>query len=208
MTIATRLRQARCAALGFWPGPIDGKWGKRSEEAYQAALASQRRKGLPFVHSSGVQRVHLHWTAGHHKANSTDLRAYHGLYEGDGKCIKAADPWVQRSHTLNANSGAVGLSMCCMAGANERPFRWGRAPMTAAQLSAMCRDAASLCIAYDIPVTRWSVLTHAEVQPTFGIVQRWKWDIAVITGMIAPGDPIEVGDKIRDMIRREVAAAK
>jgi hypothetical protein len=80
--------------------------------------------------------------------------------------------------------------------------------MTVLQLSAMTRDAASLCIAYDIPVTRWSVLTHAEVQPTLGIVQRWKWDITILPGMHVPGDPIAIGDRIRDMIAREVAAAK
>jgi hypothetical protein len=207
MTIAIRLRQARCAALGFWPGPIDGKWGGRSQAAFDAAVASQRAKGLPFVHESGVQRVHLHWTAGWHTPNATDRRAYHGLYHGDGTCEKRADPWVPRSHTLNANSGAVGLSLCCMVGAQERPFRWGQAPMTVKQLHAMCRDAASICIAYDIPVTRWSVLTHAEVQPTLGIAQRWKWDINVLPAMDAPGDPIVVGDKIRDIIMRYAAEA-
>lgn len=208
MTIANRLKQARCAALGFSPGPIDGKWGPRSQRAYDAAVASQRSKGLPFVHPSGVQRVHLHWTGGGHKANATDRRAYHGLYEGDGTCIKLVDPWVPRSHTLNANSGAVGLSVCCMAGANERPFRWGSAPMTSAQLHAMCRDAASLCIAYDIPVTRYSVLGHAEVQPTLGIAQRWKWDITILPGMNAPGDAIEIGDRIRGMVRGVVQSTR
>jgi hypothetical protein len=206
MTYANRAQQARCAALGFWPGPIDGIWGRRSQTAYDAAVAAQRAKGLPFQHETGVTRLHLHWTAGGHIANATDKKAYHGLYQGDGSCLKMAEPWVHRSHTLNANSGAVGLSMCCMAGAQERPFQWGSAPMTAAQLDAMCQGAASLCIAYDIPVTRWSVLTHAEVQPTLGIKQKWKWDITVLPGMPAPGDPIAVGDRIRETISRIVAA--
>jgi len=206
MTYANRAKQARCAALGFYPGPIDGIWGKRSQQAFFEASAAQQAKGLPFQHPSGVTRVHLHWTGGGHIANATDKKAYHGLFQGDGTCIKLAEPWVYRPLTLNANSGAVGLSMCCMAGAQERPFQWGKAPMTAAQLHAMCRDAAAICIAYDIPVTRWSVLTHAEVQPTLGIKQNRKWDISVLPGMPAPGDPIAVGDRIREMIARIVAA--
>lgn len=207
MTYEVRARQARCAALSFWPGPIDGIEGRRTREAETAARASQAAKGLPFVHPSGLTRVHIHWTAGGHKANATDRAAYHVLIEGDGTVLRLADPWVPRSHTLNANGGAVGVSMCCMAGATERPFVWGAAPITPHQVSAMAGVVASLCVAYDIPVTRWSVLTHAEVQPTLGIKQRWKWDVNVLPGMPAPSDPIEVGDRIRAMIQPLVKGA-
>jgi hypothetical protein len=79
--------------------------------------------------------------------------------------------------------------------------------MTAAQLDAMAEEVARLCIAHDIPVTRWSVLTHAEVQPTLGIAQRQKWDVLVLPGMARPGDPFEVGDRIRAMITAKVKAA-
>jgi hypothetical protein len=207
MTYANRALQARCAALGFWPGPIDGIIGKRTREAEAEARASQAAKGLPFIHPSGLTRVHCHWTAGWHKANSADKRAYHRLIEGDGTVLRMADPWLPRSHTLNANGGAAGVSMCCMAGAVERPFLWGSAPMTVKQLHAMAEEVARLCIAYDIPVSRWSVLTHAEVQPALGIKQRWKWDCNVLPGMERPGDPIEVGDRIRDIIRAKIKSA-
>jgi 5-oxoprolinase (ATP-hydrolysing) len=125
----------------------------------------------------------------------------------DGTVLRPVDPWVPRSHTRMANGGAVGVAMCCMAGAQERPFAWGKAPMTAAQLDAMAEEVARLCIAHDIPVTRWSVLTHAEVQPTLGIAQRRKWDVLVLPGMARPGDPFEVGDRIRAMITAKVKAA-
>lgn len=207
MTYAIRALQARCAALGFWPGPIDGVAGRRTREAEAAARASQARKGLPFIAPSGLTRVHVHWTAGGHKANATDLGAYHRLIEGDGTVLRPVDPWVPRSHTRMANGGAVGVAMCCMASAQERPFAWGKAPMTAAQLDAMAEEVARLCIAHDIPVTRWSVLTHAEVQPTLGIAQRQKWDVLVLPGMARPGDPFEVGDRIRAMITAKVKAA-
>jgi hypothetical protein len=127
------------------------------------------------------------------------------LIDGDGNLHRIADPWTRRAHTLNANGGAVGIAMCCMAGAVERPFNPGSHPMLARQLSAYSRAVASLCVAYDIPVSRWSTLTHAEVQPTLGIKQRWKWDCNWIPGMPAPGDPVAVGDRIRTMIARDLS---
>lgn len=199
-----RTLQARCAALGFWPGPIDGKMGPRTRAAEAAAREAQSRKGLPLVHPSGITRVHWHWTAGGHQANSTDRAAYHGLIEGDGRIVWAAPDAAVRAHTRNANTGAIGLSMCCMVGAIERPFTWGGAPMTAIQLQTMVRETARICRQYDIPPTRWSTLSHAEVQPSLGIVQSQKWDITVLPGMERPGDPLTVGDKIRDMLRREL----
>jgi hypothetical protein len=202
MSYEVRALQARCAALGFWPGPIDGKYGNRTAAAEKAARASQAAKSKPFIDPSGLTRIHLHWTAGGHKANATDRQHYHTVIEGDGTEVRCADPWVRRSHTLNANGGAIGLSMCCMAGAVERPFSWGSAPMTPEQLVGLARAAARLCVAYDIPVSRWSVMTHAEVQPTLGIAQRGKIDILCLPGMDKMGDPITVGDRIRELITR------
>lgn len=206
MTYAVRMKQARCAALGFWPGPIDGKEGPRTRRAYTDALASQRAKGLPFEHHTGLTHIRLHWTAGGHKANATDLGAYHALFEGDGKVIFAASPETVRSHTWRANVGAIGLSVCCMRHAIERPFTAGPSPMTTIQLHAMCEQAARFAVIYDIPVTPWSIMTHAEVQITLGITQRNKWDITWIPGMSAPADPITVGNKIRSIIRAKIAS--
>lgn len=205
MSYAIRARQARCAALGFWPGPLDGIIGPRTREAEAAALASQRAKGLPFQHPTGLTRVHWHWTGGGHAPSATDLRAYHCVISGDGSIRWPVEPTAARSHTLNANGGAIGIAVCAMAGANERPFDRGRAPITPAQVSALARETARMCRAYDIPVSRWSTLSHAEVQPTLGIVQRAKWDITWLPGMDAPADPISVGDRLRDLVVRELS---
>ena len=62
-------RQARCAALGFWPGPIDGIDGRRIRAAFEAAVALQRARSLPFEHPFGISRVHWHWTGGGHVPN-------------------------------------------------------------------------------------------------------------------------------------------
>lgn len=202
---AVRARQARCAALGFWPGPIDGIDGPRTRAAHAAAIEAQRAKGLPFQHPTGIARIHWHWTAGGHSPNAVDLRSYHALINGEGKIRWPVDPTTARSHTLNANSGAIGLSICAMAGAQERPFVWGKAPITPAQVSALARETARLCRTYDIPVSRWSTLSHAEIQPTLGVVQKNKWDITVLPGMSAPADPITVGDRLRDLVARELS---
>lgn len=203
---AVRARQARCAALGYWPGPIDGIDGPRTRAAYGAAVASQRTKGLPFQHPTGITRIHWHWTGGGHSPNTTDLKSYHCLILGDGSERWPVDPTASRSHTLNANGAAIGVSLCAMAGAAERPLVWGLAPITPAQVSALARVTVRLCRQYDIPVSPWSTLSHAEIQPTFGVRQTAKWDITVLPGMSAVGDPITVGNRLRDMARAELQA--
>ena len=202
MSYVVKSEQARAAALGFWPGPIDGVRGARTQAAIAAATRAQREKGRPFIHDSGLTRIHLHWTAGGYHPSALDKRSYHLLIDGDGDVLRANDPRVRLAHTLNANGGAIAVSLCAMAGARERPFDKGTAPILAIQLAAMVRAAASLCRDFDIPVDRYSVLTHAEVQPTLGIKQRGKIDICWIPGMEAMGNPIEVGDRLRAMIAR------
>lgn len=203
---AIRARQSRCAALGFWPGPIDGLSGPRTAAAYEAALAHQKARGMPFAHPTGITRLHWHWTVGWHVPNATDLKAYHCLIPGEGRPRWPVEPMASRSHTLNANSGAIGMALCGMVGANERPFKRGSEPITPAQVHSLAAESARLSRVFDIPVSRWSMLTHAEIQPTFGIVQRWKWDVTWLPGMEQPGDPITVGDRIREMVRRELLA--
>jgi hypothetical protein len=157
-----------------------------------------------------MKRIHVHWTAGNYTANSTDIDHYHILVQGNGtlargnKSIAANAPgsgMTPASHTLNANTGAIGVSMCCMVGAVESPFSSGSAPMTQVQWNAMTDVVATLAKRYSIPVTRPTILTHAEVQPTLQITQRNKWDITHLSF-----DPTVVGHyPIGDKMRREVA---
>jgi hypothetical protein len=162
-----------------------------------------------------MNRIHVHWTAGRHKANDVDKRAYHVLVEGDGKLVRGNTPISANdsarrrpgeqpaSHTLRANSNAIGVSMCGMFGSRERPFDPGPAPLTQVQWDAMVQAVAQLARRYGIPITPATVLTHAEVQPNLGIAQRNKWDITVL-----PFDPGTVGAQAcGDRLRREVAAA-
>ena len=155
MSYDVLMRQARAAALGFWPGPLDGRDGPRTRKAIADATAAQAAKGLPFQHPSGITQVRLHWSAGAHTPNATDRMHYHCLIWGDGSVEWAHQPTAHLSHTRSANSGAVALSAAAMAGAVERPFSRGKFPATPIQVAAMAREAARVCLEYNIPVTRW-----------------------------------------------------
>lgn len=208
MKFSTRDIQARLHALGFDPGAIDGIYGKRTDEAVKEAEA--KRPGKALFHSSGLHRVHLHWTAGAYGDIAMERKAYHVLILHDGRVVMGdyapeanadTSDGYYAAHTRAANSGAIGVSLDAMGGAQERPFNAGPYPITETQLKRAALEIANLCETYDIPVTKYSVLTHAEVQPTLGVKQRFKWDVTWIPGMTSPGDPVEVGNVIRQMIR-------
>lgn len=158
-----------------------------------------------------MTRVHLHWTGGSYLASKTDLNAYHILIEGSGsvvrgnKSIAANAPGSTlkaASHTLGANTGAIGVSMCCMAGAVEKPFSAGRYPLTRVQWDKAMEVIAILARRYNIPVTPITILTHAEVEPNLGIRQKNKWDIVCL----AFDDSVAVGcQKIGRLMRLTVA---
>jgi hypothetical protein len=159
--------------------------------------------------AANMQRIHIHWTAGGHNANATDKAHYHILIEGDGELVRAdksikanerGSRMRRASHTLNANTGAIGVSMCSMAGARERPFNAGRWPMTKAQWDIMVKVVADLAKRYRILVTPKTILTHAEVQPNLGIRQRNKWDITRLAFDASVRGFKAVGDKMRQEV--------
>ena len=158
-----------------------------------------------------MSRIHIHWTAGAHKANAVDRRSYHILVEGDGNLVRGdcsikanerGSGMKRASHTLNANTGAIGVSMCCMAGAREVPFSAGRHPLTEPQWSRMVEVVSDLARRYRIPVTPSTVLTHAEVHPILNIRQKNKWDIT----RIAFDDGVRGFREVGDRLRAEVVA--
>lgn len=162
-----------------------------------------------------MQRLILHWSAGAHTASTLDLQHYHFVIDGQGRVHKGKHPvsanagplksGAYAAHTLNANTGSIGVALAAMAGAQERPFSAGKYPITPAQVDALAALCADLCRQYNIPVSRQTVLSHAEVQPTLGITQSGKWDITWLPGMSAPGNPVAVGDQIRALIVAKLA---
>jgi hypothetical protein len=105
------------------------------------------------------------------------------------------------SHTRMANTGAIGVSLCCMLGAREAPFVPGPAPMTQVQWDAAVDVIAQLARKYTIPVTPETILTHAEVEPNLHIKQTGKWDIT----RLAFDDTVRGYGPVGAKLRREVA---
>jgi len=158
-----------------------------------------------------MKRIIVHWTAGTHQASEHDRERYHYLIEGDGHVVSGKwpvsaneVPKVGRyaAHTLNCNTGSIGVSLCCMFGAVEAPFNSGKYPMTREQWDAMIILVAGLCASHKIAVTPQTVLSHAEVQKNLGIAQKGKWDIARLSFDLTTVGATACGDRLR----REVIA--
>jgi len=215
--------QQRLKAAGLFDGDVDGVLGPVTLAAITAALDKfhiapvavappQPRPTtdtvpIEWMPKCKMDRVIFHWTAGNHKASEFDRGHYHILIEDDGKLIRgipvisgnaAASPVGKKaSHTLNCNTGSIGVSLCCMAGAVESPFNAGSDPLTREQWEKASSVIADLCRQYQIPVTPRTVLSHAEVQANLGITQRQKWDIAILPFDQEFNTARECGDRMR-----------
>ncbi|WP_299144090.1 peptidoglycan-binding domain-containing protein [uncultured Tateyamaria sp.] len=133
-----------------------------------------------------MKRIIAHWTGGAGRASDLDMKHYHRLTEFDGTQVNGSEEIEDNivtsdgdyaAHTLQLNTGSIGVAMCGMRDAMEYPFSPGPSPINEVQFDAFCSMIARLSIEYGIPVTPQTVLTHAEVQPTLGVRQRAKWDI-------------------------------
>jgi hypothetical protein len=222
--------QERLKALGYYAGEIDGDFGNQTLQGLWDALATAQArvvvvvpaptpKGsrvLPkqWLQPATIKRVHLHWTAGGHRASETDKDHYHVLVEHDGNVLKgncdisansAINPSGQKAHhTLNANTGAAAVSMCCMAGANQAPLSLGKFPLTKEQWDKAAVVVAELCYHYKVPVTSKTVLSHAEVQKNLGITQRGKWDVAILPWDRSLDTSWECGDQFRKQVQEHL----
>ncbi|ASP93294.1 N-acetylmuramoyl-L-alanine amidase [Sinorhizobium meliloti] len=182
---------------------------KPAAEPKPASLPpSGRESEVPadWMPGAKMERIILHWTAGAHKASEFDRGHYHILIEDNGQLVRGI-PSIKlneapakkgyAAHTLGANSGSIGVSLCCMGGANEAPFDPGKYPMTRAQWDALTSVVADLCRRYSIPVTDKTVLSHAEVQNNLGIQQRGKWDFTHLAFDPSVKGAKACGDKLR-----------
>lgn len=210
------------AARGLVVDGIVGPQTRAALNAAQSAPAAPAASTAPQAAASAVvpaawmpraamKRVHLHWTAGAYAANGLDQNAYHLLVDGTVKLVRGKWPisanvscpkGAYAAHTLNANSGAIGISICCMGGAGVTMANHGAYPMKREQWELAVRAIADLCRFYAIPVTDKTVLTHAEVQSNLGIQQKGKWDIATLSFDRSFNTARKVGDRLR----HEVAA--
>ncbi|WP_159454108.1 N-acetylmuramoyl-L-alanine amidase [Roseovarius albus] len=189
-----------------------------AETGSTTPTAAHRAVPASWMPKARMNKIILHWTAGSHEPNSLDKKHYHILIDGDGElhrgnhAISANVPPLRSksyaAHTLNCNSHSIGVSLCAMGGdVRESPFRPGPFPITSVQWSTLAQVAAELCLRYDIPVSRKTVLGHGEVQKNLNIKQKGKWDPLAL-----PWDPdrpySEIGDQMREMVADNLDALK
>lgn len=215
MTYSVRDYQGR--VNGIMGGPrlvVDGMMGPNTRKGIQEAMKIKGVRNAKDLFTRGVRGVVWHWTAGAHGIIELERHHYNWLFDCMGNVFDG-DHTVQdqvnydwradvgASHTKSMNTGWLGLSVDAMAGAVESPLKWGSNPITWEGIDAMLDWTMELCEEYDIPVSPWTTLSHAEVQQTLGIRQRWKWDYKVLPGFTAAKDARVVGDMLRDrMIQR------
>lgn len=215
--------QDRLRWLGFDPGPTDGIYGELTEEAvfdcldkYTPVPAMPETNVVPpeWMPACNMLRVICHWTAGAYKANSTDIHYYHILIENDARLVRGSysikdnvdtSDGRYAAHTKNCNTGSIGVSLCCMAGAVESPFDAGDYPMTELQWEMLSSVVADLCRTYAITVTPETVLSHAEVQGTLGITQSGKWDYTRLAFDLNVKGATACGDLLRDEVAGKLA---
>ena len=160
---------------------------------------------------SGLVRIIWHWSAGTYTPGDSECEHYHFFIDGGGTVYAGDHPPEDNlstsdddyaAHVSQFNTGSIGVAVCAMNGAVESPFDPGEYPIRDIQVEALLAVTAKLCDTYAIPVSRSTVLSHAEVQPTCGVPQSGKWDISWIPGMDTPSDPLLVGDELRQRLLR------
>ena len=102
-------------------------------------------------------------------------------------------------HTGGGNTGAIGVSMCGMAGFTS-PNNVGRYPLTRKQVESMFYFCAKLCKKYNIAITPQTVMTHYE----FGQKNPKTTSFGKIDIVYLPPFPNVARDKIGDFIRDKI----
>lgn len=189
---------------------VDGMSGPATRAAVKKVLHKLglgREKDL--FHDSGLHRGNWHWTAGRQTPTKDDLSHYNDVFDSAGNHYdggarpehQANYDWrkgVGVSHTKNCNTGVIGLTVAGMHGAEGWPrLKWGDHPITWEGIDAMLKHSAVYSKKFWIPVSRWSWMTHAEVQETLGVKQSNKWDYMVLPGDTSVRSAHEVGDILR-----------
>lgn len=147
-----------------------------SKEALWAVARSVNREA----------KIYLHWTAGHYAQFYDE---YHINIDADGSIYITTDDLAEiKAHTWRRNSGAVGISMACCAGATSHGL--GDEPPTDKQIECLSQVVAVLCTCVDIPLDGAHVMTHAEAAnlDDYGPDTTWeRWDLWILKDGDEPG---------------------
>jgi len=162
-----------------------------------------------------MKRIIIHWTAGTYRPNSVELEHYHYLidFEKDkyekasvrkGKCrpednLNCTDGSRYAAHTGGGNTGSIGVAVCAMLG-YQGIKQIGNYPIKPVQMEVCYELCARLCIKYNIPISKETIMTHYE----FGkknpyTTSRGKQDIVYLAS-----NPSLPAGKIGDFIRNKI----
>jgi hypothetical protein len=218
MGYTVRDLQARVNALLFEWHPkgalvVDGMNGPNTRAWVSQAMELRKVKRPHLLFDqSGLHGIIWHWAASSYTVTDKVLSHYNdghdhlgNSYDGGARAEHQANyDWrkgVGVSHSRNANTGRIGQAVIAMGNAEGWPLDVGQYPMTWAGIDAMLMRGVDYHYQFDIPITPWSMLTHAEIQPTLGITQNGKWDIRWLPEDAKVTDAREAGDILRARMR-------
>lgn len=221
MSFTLRDLQIKLQGKGYYQGKADNQWGPLTRKAMEAWGPSGTDLDAPIVPIEPgsiippmwlpvcqMDRVVMHWTAGGPNVSGEDREHYHILIDQSNKLQKGDESIADNvstadgdyaGHTRNLNTKSIGVALCGMMGAIERPFSAGPYPIKLDQWRMGARVVAELIHFYGIPLTPRTVLQHGEVQGTLGVAQAGKWDI-----MKLPWDPELPPAQVANLFRAEV----
>jgi hypothetical protein len=121
------------------------------------AAAKTFRATLPSIPDGLISRLYLHWSVAGLCAEFPDYNAEKEFVDGQHILKITHDPRdnapglnnnQMASHTWHRNTGALGIAITGMDGANVHNF--GPDPVTVAGLEYLCAGAAALCLQYGL----------------------------------------------------------
>lgn len=125
--------------------------GTMASDAREAIWESARNYGRE-------PKIYLHWTAGHYHQKFDD---YHVNIDQDGRIFVSTDDLSEvLAHTWRRNSGSVGLTLDCCAGATSEDL--GDEPPTDKQIESMAQCIQVVADALWLTIDLKHVMTHGE----------------------------------------------
>lgn len=125
-----------------------------------SAMASDAREAIwEAAQEYGREpKIYLHWTAGHYHQKFDD---YHVNIDKDGRIFVSTDDLSEvLAHTWRRNSGSVGITLDCCAGATSDDL--GSEPPTLKQIESMAQCIQVVADALWLTIDMKHVMTHGE----------------------------------------------
>lgn len=156
----------------------------------QKRITFEELRAMARAAKNKIDHIYLHWTAGGYHQFYDD---YHLNIDNDGAIICTCDDFTElKSHTWRRNSDAIGIALCCCAGAQAYAggvIDFGDYPPTAEQIDTAARVVAILCEEIGLGINQQTVMTHceaAEIDDYGPSTTCERWDLWFLPDV--PGD--------------------